>query len=502
MLGGVSLFLASVASAGYLDGTIGRTQHDAAMPFGRKAVTRPSTEDDTAKDSLLARSESRRRRTVSRLERVPVEYQELSVEPGLQFESEVELKIERLENIALDDRAQGDMHLFGQEIQLGWSYRRDTFSAFGELALAAEQVTFPDDKRKHSEESLQRGEMWLLFKQMFGGHYSGQFGRQNFFEPRLWWWDDDLDAVRIYYARESWHYYVGVARELGRVDTHEEFIDPEDDRVQRLFGHIDWKASETFDLSGFLLAQRDNSGTPAVDSVIASNREDASDANLLWAGLRATSAYDLMKRGHLSLRADIAVVGGDETLVELEDDAPGYIRATGSQSRNARGWAVDLSAAWTLPLTTDPVLKLVYAYGSGDNDQNDRVDRAFRQTGLQDQDEEFRDYGVVFRPELSNLHIATLVFRLPVYTGNHLTLGYHHFRQVSAAPFLRQTGIDAEPIGDNKDIGEEISLVLQLRKWEDIEIDIIAGSFEAGRAYAAGAGERVNRLFFKLIYEF
>ncbi|MCB1822658.1 MAG: alginate export family protein, partial [Candidatus Competibacteraceae bacterium] len=126
----------------------------------------------------------------------------------------------------------------------------------------------------------------------------------------------------------------------------------------------------------------------------------------------------------------------------------------------------------------------------------------FRQTGLQDQDEEFRDYGVVLRPELSNLRIATLMFGLPVSDDSRLTLGYHRFRQVDAAPFLRDAGIDAEPTGQAKEIGEEFSLALHFQEWEDLEMEVITGRFTAGRAYDAGAGEHTDRLFFKLTYEF
>jgi hypothetical protein len=33
-------------------------------------------------------------------------------------------------------------------------------------------------------------------------------------------------------------------------------------------------------------------------------------------------------------------------------------------------------------------------------------------------------------------------------------------------------------------------------------MNIITGSFKAGRAYVTAASERINGLFFKLIYEF
>ncbi len=466
-------------------------------------MTAPSIVTEKARPNIIvARAETRARRRAELPEEGAEADLEPSAEPGLEFEGEFEFKVDWLENIALGQRPRDDVRESEQEVQLGLSYRHDRFLAFGEIKLVANQVVFDDDTPRISEEAIERGEIWLLFKRVFDSNYSVQIGRQNFFEPRLWWWDEDLDAARFYYTREPWRLYVGVAEELGRLSTNEDFIDPEQKDVMRLLGYANWISSERLALKGFFLAQRDDSDTPPIGSVIENVRIDEADADLTWAGLRATGAFGLARSDTLRYRADAVVVRGEETLLELQDDAPGFSRVTGTQQRRVRGWAADLGANWTLPLRGSPTMKLLYAYGSGDDDLNDNTDRTFRQTGLQDKDEEFREYGVVLRPELSNLRIVTLTFGLPVHTGTRFTLGYHRFRQVDAAPFLRDTGIDAEPTGESKDIGEEVSLVLQLRKWEDLEMDIIAGSFKAGRAYGAGAGERANRLFFKLIYEF
>ncbi|MCB1765927.1 MAG: alginate export family protein [Candidatus Competibacteraceae bacterium] len=425
-----------------------------------------------------------------------------SAEPGFEFASAFDFKSEWLWNPTLGEQPLDDWRVFEEEIQLGLSYRRGDFLIFGEIKGIADQAVYADDRPGGSEEALERGEMWLLFNRVLDGNYSLQIGRQNFLDPRLWWWDADLDAVRFYYDHPPWRFYVGVAKALGRVSTNEDFIDPEDQDLQRLLGHAGWKVSNQLHLAGFLLAQRDRSDALAVGQLVEEGHQDDSDADLLWVGLRAAGVVDESPAGHLEYRADIAFLTGDETLTAFEEEAPGFSQVDQIQRRKVRGWATDVGVTWTLPLPGDPSVTLVYAYGSGDNDPDDHTDRAFRQTGLQDQDEEFRDYGVVLRPELSNLRIATLMLRLPVSADARLTLGYHHFRQVDATPFLRSTGIDAEPTAESREIGKEISLVLQIQKWENLEMEMIAGSFKAGRAYGADAGERANRLFFKMIYEF
>ncbi len=70
------------------------------------------------------------------------------------------------------------------------------------------------------------------------------------------------------------------------------------------------------------------------------------------------------------------------------------------------------------------------------------------------------------------------------------------------APFLRDARIEADPTGNSKDIGEELSLLVELRKWENLEIDLAAAIFESGDAFGVSAGERAKSLFVKVAYEF
>ncbi len=491
VLGSLSLLVAGLAAA------TPRVPVDTHVVAARSLIA-----EESEPPLIVARAETRARQRAELPEEKTEAEIEPSAEPGLEFEGALELKLDSLQNIALGQRRRDDVRFSEQEVQLGLSYRRERFLAFGEIALIGDQTVFADQTPRRSEEGIERGEMWLLFKRIADSGYSVQLGRQNFFEPRLWWWNDDLDAVRFYYARERWRMYLGLAEELGRVSSIQDSIDPEDKDVQRMLGHVGWRASEKFHLGGFLLVQRDHSGTAPLDAVLETVRVDESDADLTWAGLRAAGAIGLSGAGKFFYRADSAFVTGDEDLLELEDNVPGFSRVTGIRQRRVRGWAVDLGAGWELPLRRKPLLKLTYAYGSADEDPNDQTDRSFRQTGLQDKEDDFRDYGVVLRPELSNLRIATLEFGLPVHTGIRLTAAYHYFRQVHAAPFLRSASIDAKTTGQSKAVGDELSLVLQVRKWESLQMDVIGGSFKAGRAYGAAAGERTSRLFFKLIYEF
>jgi hypothetical protein len=423
---------------------------------------------------------------------------------SLEFNVELELNHTELRNVTLGQQRHDDTPFSEQEMQLQLSYRPgERFSAMGEIKLIGEQETRLDEIPRNSEEQfVERGETWVYFQRLLDSGFSLQIGRQNFVEPRRWWWDDDLDAVRLHYARGASRYYVGVAEQLARVSSEEDFIDPEEQDVRRVFGYASWRLSEGLTVAAFYLGQDDHSRHPAVDSIIETDREDESDADLRWTGLRAAGDIPLSRGGLLSYWVDAAVVAGDEAFFELEPDVPGSLRVTSIQRHHVEGRAADVGVEWTLPVRFKPSLTLSYAQGSGDKNLTDNTDRAFRQTGLQDRDEEFRYYGELLKPELSNLSVRNISIGFTTFADTRVTLGYHDFRQVYAAPFLRDARIETEPTGRDKDIGDEISLLIQIRDWKDIEIDLAAATFTAGDAFGPEAGKRANSAFFKFVYQF
>ncbi len=147
-------------------------------------------------------------------------------------------------------------------------------------------------------------------------------------------------------------------------------------------------------------------------------------------------------------------------------------------------------------------MSLRYAEGSGDRDPDDGTDRNYRETGLRDTDDEFRLYGELLRPELSNLRIGTVALGFEPAAGARVTLGYHRFRQVHALDELGESRIELDPSGDSPDIGDELSVVVQHETRGGLELELAAGIFRAGDAFGTAAGERAHSLFGQLTYGF
>jgi hypothetical protein len=418
------------------------------------------------------------------------------------IEGEYEIKFDYRKNFSLHRGRRDDLFLFEQEFQLRWSYRyNDWISYLLEGKLLGEHQLYTGGSGRRSEFDPERGETWVRFDQLFGRDLSLKLGRQNFEEPRRWWWDDDLDAAGLRYRGDSVSFELGAGRELPRKSLREEFSDPENEGVSRVLTRAQWRYFENHGLDFFFLHHNDRSRTPAVGSFVSTDSEDDSDARLWWSGIRASGNEPVATHGEISYWADVASVFGRESLLEF-DRAGNHQVVSSKQRRQVRGWALDLGVRWASTLPAEPLFTLGYAIGSGDKRPERGTDTAFRQTGLQSTDEEFRIYGELLQPELSNLRIPVVAVQFPILSRSHIEFAYRHFRQVHAAPFLRDARIETDPTGKKKNIGQEWMLYSLLKEWKNIEIELVGAAFRSGNAYGALSGRMAYSLFTKITYEF
>ncbi len=206
--------------------------------------------------------------------------------------------------------------------------------------------------------------------------------------------------------------------------------------------------------------------------------------------------------GELFYWADTAIVAGSERLLDFTGVTDRRIRVDSRDNRQVLGWAVDLGARWVSPLPLEPRFTLGFALGSGDPDPDRGRDQSFRQTGLQSNDEEFRTYGELLRPELSNLIIPVFAVEFPIFSNSHVEFAYRRFRQLHPAPFLRDGRLESDPGGINKDIGQEWMIYFGIKEWESAELELVGAAFRTGNAYGSSSGQKAYSLFLKMIYEF
>ncbi len=352
---------------------------------------------------------------------------------------------------------------------------------------------------RKGEEEVKRGESWIFWGDILESGFSLQFGRQNFRESREWWWDEDLDAVRIFYHRPSFHFEAGVAEQFFSLSTLDNGIPAEDKKVFRVLSRISWTWASKQTLGLFFLHQNDHSEQEAIGTLIREDDTDSVDGIVNWVGLRTQNKLSTEKQGEFDFWMDGAWVFGDERNIDFDDSETKGISIVQSINKSHfEGWALDLGLSWEVPILWKPSLIMGYAIGS----------RQFRQTGLQDNNDRFgaisrfRYYGELLRPELSNLHIWTIGGTLPVLQNSSISVLYHYYRQVDAQTFLRRGRISADLNGNNPSIGHEWDLIVALEEWKHWELELVTSVFKASSAYAENSGNIAFNTVFKVNYNF
>lgn len=375
-----------------------------------------------------------------------------------------DVKAERSGNYDLDDTVDEDEFALSPDLFLSLSYQpRRNVEVFGSMALERE-LMLEAPRSSHGPLRLQVDELYVQLDdvlQLGGGDVSLQIGRQRFADDREWLYDERLDGVRLHYERDELTLELSVTRENDRDLLNDVAAGRTDNYL--LYGY--WE-SEEIDVGKLEIEDVLLGGYVLLRDGRAADEED-----LQFLGLRTYG--ELIERFDYWLEA-------------------AYVRGTSANRANQiRGYGFDLGGTYRFDLPWRPSITIGYAVGSGDADPEDGTDRAFRQTGLQDNQDSigkgvmsFRYYGTLLEPELSNLSITTLAFTVKPTEDSSIHLLYHGYRQQRAFDELRDTNLDADPNGDSRDIGSAIDLVFGV-DFQRLSVELELGYFMPGAAFDA-----------------
>jgi hypothetical protein len=348
-----------------------------------------------------------------------------------------------------------------------------------------------------SDSYLERGEMWLYSEDVLDSGVSVDVGRLDFEDERRWWWDDELDAARATWEAGDFEIALALAYELASDRSDQSFVDPERERVLHWIAEATWDFQENHSFQLFLLHADDHSPTEQPGDLVALERVDDSDARLSWLGLRQTGIFDLGASGDLGYWLDTGVVHGRERAVEFGDPDAGRVEAEALAHHDVRGWAVDAGLSWLLPWRLEPRVFAGYAFGSGDATRGGD-DRSYRQSALQANEpgfggvERFDGYGLLLRPELSNLEIVTVGAGLSLLHASSLDLVYHHYRLDERSEDLRDSLLQFQLDGRHRDLGHALDLVLALEEWERLEFTIAAAALRTSNAFGSSGPDEIG----------
>lgn len=374
----------------------------------------------------------------------------------------------------------------------------DSVSLFAQWRLASDRQSLPFGLRKRWKQHAERGEMWLYGRDLVGSGLDIQLGRIKFEEERRWWWDQELDALRLHHESDEIGFSVAAAHEQGRTRSDQRGMDSGQKGVRRWLANASWKWHPEQSVGIFLLRHDDRSATEFVGQTVPVLAQDDSDARLTWIGASLRGEVELRPAESFGYWLDLARLSGRELTVQYAAlVVPGSAQqsiVTGVSSTQLRGWAVDAGLRWQMPFPSKPRLSLAHATTFGG--ARGAATSGYRQTGLHsNQDDfgaekEFARYGAALAPELANLRITTIGVGLSIPADGSLDLVYHRYRQVRAATELRGARIDAGLTGLQTGVGSAIDLVATFLPARHVEVTATASTFRAGSAFGSLAGRR------------
>jgi alginate production protein len=391
-------------------------------------------------------------------------------------------------NFDLDSTEEQGRNVLDHELKLEARTRpSESVTLFAQVKGLANRRKDLDDGSTRLEKSLERGQTWVLIDDVAGLPMSLQVGRVALIERRSWWWDEDLDAVRLNFSDDKWRLDTGLARELARKSSAQSEIDPAEKNITRWFGNGSYRWAKRHAVDAFWLVANDSSGAPSRGTLFAPDTEDETDAKLRWYGLRAIGEERYESGHRLGYRFDTAWVSGKEVQTPFTERDDGQLIAEGSVERRISGHAWDIGAFWRLPV--DLTLSVGLASGSGGTSGN--TDKNFRQTGLQENKgrvtgvKRLRYYGELLDPQLTNLRIETIGIGQRFLDNSSIELLHHRYRQQVASSQFVGSRLAEDPEGTNRNLGRGIDILIAIRESRRAEFTLLLSRFSPGAAFAA-----------------
>jgi alginate production protein len=390
------------------------------------------------------------------LDRAPETFYDLTDDWSFGAIAELDAIIER--NFDLDSRENADVATLEPGLELALAYEpAGPISAFTEVELRQGIVIQDEDDALDAETRLRLEQAYIIVAEP-GQRAALQLGRQSFEDERDWWYDEELDALRVFFRTER----LGVEFSVSR---------------NQAFGNDFLDRSRTAESENYFLV---------------GHYAYAEEANLSAWLVRQDNPGDGEKPVFLGARSIGQVLPGLEHWLDAA-----IVRGT-DDGRDIRAFGFDIGAVYEPELPLQPAVTLGIAMGSGDSDGDDNVDGDFRQTGLQGS---YFYYGEVLAPELSNLWVGTLGIGLRPFRNASVDLLYHSYRQHRAADEFRDVLIEEDPDGRHRGVGEALDFVVGYWGIERLYVELIVGTFFPGDAFSDSAD---NAFFGELIisYEF
>ena len=397
--------------------------------------------------------------------------------PGLTYGGKVQASYELERNFDLRDGEKDDVAVVEPSLEVAFSYKpNEHIEAFVNFKLQREIGLREEEGEEDRFTELEVDEAYVRIDDVVDD-LGVQLGRQKIKDDREWWYDQELDAVRVFYELFDIDFDLSVSRE--RVVDRDLLSAQRNARVNNYLASAEYEVFDDDDKHP-LFQELD----VAAFAVLRDDREN-DDEEPWFLGVR--SSGELLDG--FEYWTDFAIARGKD----------------GSDS--IRGYAFDVGGTFEFDAPLSPYATLGYAFGSGDGNGDDNVDRDFRQTGLEGNSAKLggvtriKYYGELFDPELSNMSIFTAGIGFRPLKRTSIDLLYHRYRLDELSDELKDVGVTEDLSGRDKALGEEFDLVIAYRAIEGFKIELGLGYFMPGRAFEPARDDAFS-VNFEIEYEF
>ncbi len=289
-------------------------------------------------------------------------------------------------------------------------------------------------------------------------------GRKLLEDQRHWLYDTSLDLVMLEWKEGFFTTALSYSRQ--EAFDGDFLISQESSKINNFLIETRYRGIEDHTFSAFHLRQRNH----------AESKETPKFLGLQLVG---------NPNKHLSYWGEFATVRGRD-----------------EEGRNLKGYGGDIGLILKKGGKFNPNLTLGYAYGSGGDSNGNIENQSFRQTGLHSNEakfagvSEFKTYGEVLDPDLSNIEILTLGMGFYPQSNATLDVVYHQYRQNTPGSQLQDGNITATLDRDagvtSHDLGKGLDIILGVRRafgLRRLGFDLRLGWFFPGDAFRQSRGE-------------
>ncbi len=286
-----------------------------------------------------------------------------------------------------------------------------------------------------------------------------KIGRTIFRDLRTWWYDNELDVIKIYKNETllSWDASVGGRVNDNRINIGDQRVGLEDS-LYFIF-HMDYHYYFKKHIEFFAIYEK--------------NKKENKN-QLGWFGFRTYGNY----RTNLNYWIDVGKIFTSDT----------YLNNT---KQLINGYALDLGSIYKSDKFS---LGLDLAYGSGGTNNNRYLQpkTSNNKTSILG-NTRYRYYGEIVDPQLSNIQIYSIFAGSFLSQNTSIETAYHYYRQNEASIYLSNSRLQISPNGKNRDIGHGIDIIFGQNHNNKSGLQLVLSSFLGGNAFKKNIKKEIYR---------